>query len=160
MFINRREKPLVKTHSFVPFLFVFFRLFLASSLLFPPKKTSLFCLVLAFYCHLSVLKVLRSPGNRKKTMPQHASKAKKTGGTSIVDLVLQDHVTVKDLYKEIQSAGDQDAQKQYEKMCWEIALHAVAEELVRNFPFKKSFFSWRTRQVRIWVFPWFVVVCC
>ncbi|OQV11724.1 hypothetical protein BV898_13994 [Hypsibius exemplaris] len=65
-------------------------------------------------------------------MPHHKESNGKKGSAAkkITDLVLDDHLKVKTLYAELQKADDQHGEPLYEKMCWEIALHAVAEELI------------------------------
>lgn len=50
----------------------------------------------------------------------------------LVDLIVKDHAIVKEAYRKIQESQDEsENQKVYEQMMWDIARHAVAEELVR-----------------------------
>ena len=53
---------------------------------------------------------------------------------SIIDLVVEEHIKVKDQFKQLQTLSDEDGESIYQQLCWDISLHAVAEELVREKP--------------------------
>lgn len=66
-----------------------------------------------------------------------ASAAQKKGqsnsdkpASSIIDLVVEDHVKVKELFKQLQTLSDEDGESVYQQLCWDVSLHAVTEELV------------------------------